>query len=436
MSKIIPPSLDSAKNGFVFAAKNQQVFDRLYYKLLGLTADEFNVLPRPTKWANKNLLITRVFKFISKEIAFFWCYFFSYIYMTIRSMAYLTVKRNVETLAKQNVDTVVFAVCNRTCAVLSQIVSSDLENIIWITPPKLKLSEIALKRVGKGVIDAASILSLRDRIEAIKQAFLTHRYLVAEYGINLGLQSYVIVEWMLMLWATAVVAPKKVLTTEHHDRWAVLADFYCSISKEKDRACELELAQHGIEHESTYQKIETIIQERKLPYRLKNISKIYLYDREQLAIFKKHIINERLTQGVDFSVEYFLPKINLTECLDNIPQVLFIGHRICEEFQIKIYDLLFSKEKITCFYKPHPTAKSSKKAKSVGWRFIFDEEFFPSVDLVISYPSTLADEYKTMGIPSLMHSISASEECLDDFSKIVRNHLDGLFKERVIEDAY
>lgn len=217
MSGLIDFIREAGPLGFASAAKNQQVFDRLYYKLLNLSADDFNVFPRPSKWANRSLLITKILKLTSSIFAFLWCYFFAYIYVAFRLASYLTSKGYGLKRAKGASNTVAFAICDRSCTVLSQIASGS-QDVIWITPPGVKLSESTLKRLDANVVAATELLSFRDKLVAAKMAFAGHRILVSTYGISLGLQAYAVLEWMLMLCAVAVVAPKRILTAEHHDR--------------------------------------------------------------------------------------------------------------------------------------------------------------------------------------------------------------------------
>lgn len=429
MSRVTNHTLGQGKYGFAMAASNQYVFDELYYKLLNLSAEDFNGLPRPSKWVKKNPLATKALGLISGLIAFFWCYFFSYIYIATRFLMHLPIRNRGDNLPEKGINTLALAICDRSCVVLSTIIPNS-ENIVWITPPGVKLSENTSKTIGSNVFDATSFLSLREMLEACKQAYAAHRCLVKEYGIGLGLQSYAVAEWMLMLRALAVISPNKILTAEHHDRWAVMADFYCSIVKENGSRCQLELAQHGKEYESTYQDIESITNKRGLPYRLKNLCKLHVYNHEQFLIFSKNIISSNLFIENNFLVEYLPFKINLTECPGDDLKVLIVGHPICESFQIRLYNSLFLGKKITCFYKPHPTAAASSKIKSIGWRFISDDNFFPNVDLIISYPSTLTDEYKMAGIPSLVHSLRDNEESVGDFVRDANVYLDRLLQKR------
>ncbi|VFR63380.1 hypothetical protein BRI9_2927 [plant metagenome] len=39
------------------------------------------------------------------------------------------------------------------------------------------------------------------------------------------------------------------------------------------------------------------------------------------------------------------------------------------------------------------------------WQLIDEPDHFPAVDMLISYPSTLAVEYETVGVRSLLHPL-------------------------------
>lgn len=418
-------SLGDAVLGFSYAAKNQQVFDRVYYHCLGFEADDFNVLPRPAKWARQNDKLSKILKITSSLVAYSWAYVFAYLFILARIFVHAAKKKHGNSFSGETNQVVVYAVCDRSCMVLSKIKTSTSPQV-WIKPPGLKFSTDPERTLGLTVIDATSLLSRSEMVSAGLWALAAHRFIVNNQSVRLGLQSYAVVEWMLMLFATAKVSPKKILTSEHHDRWAVMADFYSSLSTKSGDDCRMELAQHGREYENTYQIIEKVAEERELPYRLENVYKIHVYNQEQLRIFEKHILKRGLAKEINLIVECLDQSIALTECVGDEFKVLIVGHPFCEEFQLEIYNRLFRGSSIRCFYKPHPTAGASKKIRTAGWQFIADTDFFPRVDLLVSYPSTLVDEYREAGIPAAIHHNGGIDGSLDVIVEEIKEHMNLL----------
>lgn len=409
--------------GFVGAAQNQFTFDKFHYWLLALSADKFNVLPRPTKWARKHPAITSLVSAASMAIAVLWGYGLAYFYIFLKAAKCL-LRKSIEVnthVVVPGVD-LVLAICDRSCQVISHL-KSDASPRIWLKPPGVRLGVNVNAQYGIEVIDALSLLSAREILRSAVNACAAHRYIVSEIDARLGMQSYTVLDWMLTLSAVHKIAPKKIITAEHHDRWAVLADHYCSISRQDGVIAALEVVQHGNEYESTYAAIDQVNDGKGLPYKLKNLSVLQVYDNDQLEIFKKNIVSKSLDFTSDVSVKIVDRVIDLVDTGISGTKVLFVGNPVCEQFQLRIFNSLANAKEIACFYKPHPTAGASHAAKTAGWTVINEKSTFPKVDFLISYPSTLIDEYKSAGIPSITHSLNARDEEFDAVMTQINLHL-------------
>lgn len=187
-------------------------------------------------------------------------------------------------------------------------------------------------------------------------------------------------------------------TGDHFDRWAVLLDL---ISGDKARIGKFSVVQHGgLKDSNGHFPI-------KLAVKLKSVDHLYCYDEGSYCVFKNSIIDG----GKEFSVKYFKNSIALSEVTDfDGATVLIVGSSLCFDFHIEVYKSLFIffGDNLRVFYKPHPT-QELKNTDKEDWQIILDPYFFPKVDLVISYPSTLVEQYKEHNIPVIVHSISATQ---------------------------
>lgn len=188
---------------------------------------------------------------------------------------------------------------------------------------------------------------------------------------------------------------EKLYTGDHFNRWAVLLDL---ISSDKNKVGFFSVVQHG-----GLKNFEGCFP-LDLPVRLSSVDCLYCFDVDSYSIFKESIIDK----CKEFSVSYFKNAIFLSDVpsFDGVV-ILIVGNSLCYDFHVSIFKSIFSSsdKSLKVFYKPHPTQIMSHY-ESEGWEVIMEPKFFPKVDLVISYPSTLVDQYKEHGIPVLTHDIS------------------------------
>jgi hypothetical protein len=135
-----------------------------------------------------------------------------------------------------------------------------------------------------------------------------------------------------------------------------------------------------------------------------------VFDEHSRLVFENDILSSRcLARGVE--VQRYSPLIDLV-CLpaEYKVKVLFVGHPICEAIQIEVFKRMVDTFKVSVYYKPHPTAGMSALARGQGWTVIEDKRIFPTVDLIVSYPSTLVQEYAGQGVSAVMHPLQSQEE--------------------------
>ena len=160
---------------------------------------------------------------------------------------------------------------------------------------------------------------------------------------------------------------------------------------------------------------------------IKNISYLYVYDTNSLDFFEKNVIHS----SAFFNLKnfFFTPEINLERVACSNKSVLIIGHPLSLDFHKKIFFDLHKKN-IKVFYKSHPAMKKYISFYNPKWHLISKADFFPEVDFLVSYPSTLVMEYKKRGISSFVHPLTISKTEYKKYkSKILREiKLQGLVK--------
>lgn len=388
---------------FRSAAKNQAAFDLFYYDFFGRSARDYGFLPRPALWLNKNPSFLAMVRMGSGLIRFLWHYL-ACLYLFARLVRFM-VKRERFLPSKTYSKKVVLSVCRRSVDVIVQAESLG-ERVVWMAVP----GYFNFDKDGS-TISALSVLNWKELVISFVAACKLHFYLASEGEASILFQSYTALDWVITFGALTKIAPSKIITAEHHDRWAVLLDSYCEgVNKSGGDRIEFVLVQHGLEFESTYEKMIELGLSKGLPYKLKNLKVIYVYDFRQLEVFKRFIVCERsFCLGLLF--RFYSYKLPLVETGVNNKTVLIIGNVACEAFHLELYLKLNDIFSFTCFYKPHPVLGSSSNVISAGWIFIVDKDYFPLVDLVVSYPSTLANEYEAAGVKVIEHAFDA--DCAD-----------------------
>lgn len=202
---------------------------------------------------------------------------------------------------------------------------------------------------------------------------------------------------------------------DHFDRWAVLTDKVVSeIEKKEKKIITLTIIQHGI--------LTTDYSDDKssLPFdlttRLNNVTDLIVYDELSKRIFLEKIISN---DSCRFKI--FPPILNLYFINSENIKFLFVGHSICLKFHVDLYLSLRNKyPEIDFFYKPHPSQAMDEKTRNLGWKVYDKLDSFPDVDVVVSYPSTLAYEYHLSGKTVIQHSIH--DTSLSSSSIIIQIH--------------
>ena len=193
------------------------------------------------------------------------------------------------------------------------------------------------------------------------------------------LQTYVAYEWFLnyFILKKNMKNIKRVFFANHYDRWAVLFDMLFAKK-------ELILIQHGLLPENI-----------SLPYKLKNLSVIYALDKKSISNFKK-IFDSKSTR-----FKIIDPSLNLIQTDTGIKSILIIGQPQSMDREIEIINALLNLIDAKIYIKPHPLYDDSRYRLINGVFLIEKKDYYPKVDLALSYESTLGLEYEASGVKVL-----------------------------------
>lgn len=409
-------NIDDYCTHFLKAARNQSAFDVFYYDFFNKSAKEYGYIPRPALWITKKTKFIGFFISCSRVVGFLWKYL-AFFYFILKLIMILSRRKGRVALSGSLVDKLVLVVCNRTLEVVKQAAPID-EETFWLAVPNFNNTNSPLKCVS-----AQSVLTFFELLKAFYITLRVHLYLIKENDPSVLFQSYTALDWIVTYMALNKINPGTLVTAEHHDRWAVLLDTYCEHRKKSTQGqARLILVQHGLEFTATYEKMAMLGYPEGLPYKLENLNSIYTYNSDQFNIFKCHILKKdaRDTEPLCMFYEY---KLRLSNINSEKKTLLIVGNTLCEDFHLNLLSKLSSNFEIDFFYKPHPVQKSSDVIVNAGWFFIEDKEYYPAVDLVVSYPSTLVNEYRTLGVTVIEHDFQSTDFFVDELIHTLENEL-------------
>lgn len=266
------------------------------------------------------------------------------------------------------------------------------------------------KNKNYDTVDLYKFTSFLDVVKAFLLSTLSFIYYLKPSRIKWILHLYTSPSWFLVALGMNNVQGD-FASSEHYDRWAVLTDFICKIKRKNyiliQHGSLLGLKTKGYEHFT-------------LPYKLKAVSEIAVFSEIEFELFLEHIISPDKDRKIIvhfFQQPFFLSSINSKKL-----SILIVGHSLCEREQLKLGEQLSKlSDKIVIYYKEHPKARASEKVKRTAWNFITDDDFFPDVDIIISYPSTLAYQYQELNKMVFLHELdNISQDKIDEIILTVK----------------
>ncbi|EAZ1075825.1 hypothetical protein AIY08_11190, partial [Salmonella enterica] len=257
------------------------------------------------------------------------------------------------------------------------------------------------------VIDLCGFISFFDVIKAFLLSIASFVSFFKPSCIKWILHLYTAPSWFLVALAMNNVKGS-FASSEHYDRWAVLTDILCRMKRKQ-----YILIQHGSLMGLKTKNFESF----NLPYKLRAVSEIAVFNEVEFYLFSDYILSKIKNDGL--IIHYFQQPFFVSSIEKKELSVLIVGHSLCEREQLKIGELLATlSDEIVVYYKEHPKARASEKVKMASWNFITDDNYFPDVDLVISYPSTLALQYQDLNKIVLLHELDNINQ--DEINEIIK----------------
>ena len=408
------PSISDLRiiNDYLRGIRNEMAVDIYAIKLAKLDPACYGKFPRPSSWLGRfkrYAFLSRLLHRVSLPVWYFiGPILFRFQCKRFRSNMHLAQRVKFDPIGQ----ILGFSIRSVDVAHVRHI---DLVPRQWLELPWLPLINLP---EDAEVISVASLLNDIDLDRSLYLATLAHRVVQSRNGMSdWGLQTYTAWRWILIRLAVDKL-PGPLLTVEHFDRWAVLADGSVQQSRHYGPNRKLTLMQHGSVNANQIPRGLGF----RLPSRLRSVDKLLAYSLADVDVFKSEIFSSRCwDRGVQIGT--YKPKIELSEIslLKGTPSILFVGYPLCEAAHCALLTALRLQGDFEIFYKPHPTRAASSHIKEQQWTVVEGRLVFPRVDLLISYPSTLVDEYAVHDIPAIVHRMDATEcELVDRLTEIIQ----------------
>ena len=407
---------------FIAATKNEIAVDEMLFRLAGTTAEEMGFLPRPPKWITYGRRFPLIVCSFSLFMRGLWASGGSSIFFVIQFVlsCFSLGKFKSEAFENFNHSGFVLALSSRVGDVVNSKIISDLPSV-WITVPWVVPSHIP---ENSRCISIFSLLDRRELWSACRNAMCATSLLRKRKKTSFWiLQSYTAFRWFAVRTALEKLSGRFIMS-EHFDRWAIVVDsvVFENNVKSKNKKIDLILVQHGAVEDIGVDGSSS----RWLCRKLRCVTQLYVYGPAAETTFKTRILSAGCVRG-GVKVYYYKPEIQLQRHQEGDElKVLFVGHSLCEELHAYIFNSLASDFELFAYYKPHPLAPMSENIRAIGWVVINDKRYFPVVDLLISYPSTLVDEYAGAGVSAMVHPMNLLKNDADDFVRSVGLKLKSL----------
>ncbi|MFG8563829.1 hypothetical protein ACEPT0_19575 [Pseudomonas paraeruginosa] len=413
---------------YILATRNEINIDVHLYKLSDLQPRELGYLPRPSK----GLGFGKVGVFFFYLLRYFWRYGAAYFFFYLEWLRLRGKVRKNGAFPSLNFDVFGLAFSYRVADLASSSIKG--QSFCWLTVPWISF-ELGEDR-------AISLFEFLDK-DDLRRAFILSCMAVRKLTIlrktrNWELQGYTAFRWFCVRFALDKLPASYFLIGEHFDRWAVLVDAVVSAKRRNKSVTNSDngiiMLQHGsLASLGECNSVEETDFPISLPVRLRNVVKLYVFDDASRFIFRRYIFS-KLCALRDESVVIYKPRLNLTHFKHTRPvNILFVGHPLCESAHVDIFRGLTDEFVVGFYYKPHPVNPCSSKVFKEEWVVIRDKALFPKVDMLISYPSTLVEEYESMGIPGIIHPLNIQPSSVGEVCDSASRLLEALGCERKVD---
>jgi hypothetical protein len=417
-------------NEYFQSFENEIGNDQRAYLLNSVKASDYGFLPRPIKWLSRMKSMSFVLTVLVFFLRWFWYFGGAVIFFTVQSFREFLKFRNFSSEDSVFEDYTVFGLgfSERALEVINKnSVGHDIP--CWLVLPWVQPT-VNLASTSK-VINMYSVMKSSDFIWAwiysVRSIYMC--LLNSERRVHV-LQTYTAFRWFLIRFCLSRLRRGHLYTAEHFDRWNILADrLVLDMKRQGFTDSTLSLVQHGLLGSLTgVSDLREPLGGVQIKHKLNSVGQLYVYDQNSADIFKQQILSQAIS---NVEVHFFKPQIQLQKPIDSqlaSCRILFVGHPVCEAFQLALVRKMTADKipNLRLFYKPHPTNAPHQSVREQKWTVIDDKSYFPEVDLLISYPSTLVSEYAFWGIDALVHPINVSVNDVDEFYRQVRLKMNKL----------
>lgn len=402
---------------YLSATRNEIAVDEMYLRMAHVQADQVGYLPRVPRWVGRAVRAPALTRTVWRMAWLIWLAGGAIVFFALEYLKFARLQRRSAVLTAAAAPGVeegaVLGFSTRVCDILHQPQFAGMPKV-WVTMPWAWQHSLPQDARERPMLTLVNHSDLRQAfIDAVTATYALGRDAARS---KWALHSYTALRWFLARRAIDRISGPLV-TTEHFDRWAVLADRSIRAGRRHGAKAynrHLVLIQHGALGGlgSEPSSRDSLL---RLPVRLSCVDELYVYNATEEESFRSGVLaTERRDRPL--TVNYFKSVIKLSGDISSSRlRILFVGHPICEQFQTACYHELQKKSVFDAYYKPHPKAPMSRGMAAVGWAIIYNPKVFPRVDLLISYPSTLVIEYGDNGIPASVHPISITREELPYF---------------------
>lgn len=391
------------------ATRNEIAIDEHMRRVAGLPTQLQLDLPRVQRWAPAARRHSRTFPWAVTALKALWTGLLGPALFTLQLLQLLVIKARTPARSTPlpNVGHTVGAAFSARAVELIEAPGFPLPVDAWLVFPWMDVGQ-ALR--GSKELPCLSLLSYRDLFGAWADAVAATRNARRSPRLSAWrLQTYTAYRWMVARRAMDCI-DAQVFCAEHYDRWAILLDR--SLRSRPLPRPGWTLVQHGSVASLVDGDASDAGGSLDLPIRLTAVARLVAFNQASLEFFRTRVLTERgLVERQNDMV--CAPRVATTPVLGASDQirVLIVGHPFAEAFhEYAFHHLQQQHASLACFYKPHPHAEMSTAMNQVGWTLITDPRLFPEADLLLSYPSTLVDEYGTQGVPAVVHPISLSPQ--------------------------
>lgn len=276
----------------------------------------------------------------------------------------------------------------------------DGKQVGWLLLPWMKKVNKIPHEIQYSVFN---ILSFKQIFACYLYVLYVYLPVIKRFGYTESLYILNGYEWFLC-YETLMSVPLKaeVYISNQKDRWALMID-------KLPYACK-NVIQHGT-NITKFLPAESLEQYFKydsdynfwylyMPQRLSNIKKLYAFnEREATSVIRGELkcVPEVINMGYD---------LNLAPVDNSKSNILIVGNNVAYEVIEKKIIQQLQGLNISIYLKPHPLNDISlyeSWIETLDFVLIRDKTFYPQVDFVFSYNSTLANQYEDSGFKVLFY---------------------------------